>query len=57
MSIIDSFLTKIFGNKSDRDIKEVTPYVNAILEEYDKLSSISNDELREKTLRLKKRIA
>ena len=57
MSIIDSFLTKIFGNKSEKDIKEVTPYVNAILEEYDKLSSISNDELRERTQKLKKRIA
>jgi len=57
MSIIDSFLTKIFGNQSEKDIKEVTPYVNAILEEYDKLSSISNDELRERTQKLKKRIA
>jgi preprotein translocase subunit SecA len=57
MSVIDNLLTKFFGNKSDRDIKETTPIVSSILEEYKKLESISNDELRAKTQGLKQRIS
>jgi len=51
------FLTKIFGSKSERDIKLVQPLVVKINEEYAKLSSISNDELRGKTIEFKERIA
>ncbi|HEX8608051.1 MAG TPA: preprotein translocase subunit SecA, partial [Pedobacter sp.] len=43
------FLTKIFGSKSERDIKVIQPIVAKINEEYAKLSSLSNDELRSKT--------
>ncbi|MDB5014645.1 MAG: Protein translocase subunit SecA, partial [Daejeonella sp.] len=39
------FLNKIFGSKSDRDIKLIQPLVDKIKEEYSKLSSLSNDEL------------
>jgi preprotein translocase subunit SecA len=46
MSILSTFIQKFFGSKSERDIKEVQPYVTKILEEYDKLQYISNDELR-----------
>ena len=56
MSVIDNLLTKLFGNKSDRDIKETGPIVSLTLEEYAKLTSLSNDELRQKTLDLKKQI-
>lgn len=51
------FLAKIFGSKSDRDIKALQPIVAQINEEYAKLSSISNDELRGKTIEFKARIA
>ena len=56
MGLIDNVLTKLFGNKSDRDIKEIMPYVNLAKEEYDKLINISNDELRNKTLELQQEI-
>jgi preprotein translocase subunit SecA len=52
MGIIDGFLTKIFGNKSDRDIKEIMPYVIAANEEYAKLANLSNDELRQQSIEL-----
>ncbi len=52
MGIIDGFLTKIFGNKSDRDIKEIMPYVIATNEEYAKLANLSNDELRQQSIEL-----
>lgn len=42
-------LTKVFGTKSDRDIKEVLPIVAQINEEFAKLKDLSHDELRAKT--------
>ena len=50
-------VAKLFGTKSDRDIKEVTPYVNQINEVYAGLSNISDDELRGKTEEIKSIIA
>ena len=49
------FINKLFGSKSDRDIKAVKPIVDKIKEEYEKLSSISHDDLRAKTLSFKER--
>lgn len=50
------FLSKLFGSKSERDIKLVQPLVEKTKEEYAKLNSISNDELRSKSLHFKARI-
>ncbi|WP_316769334.1 preprotein translocase subunit SecA [Pedobacter frigiditerrae] len=47
------FLAKIFGSKSERDIKALQPLVQQINEEYAKFSSLSNDELRAKTTEFK----
>ena len=46
----------LFGNKADRDFKEVQPIVTTILAEYEKLSGITNDELRNKTISLKEKV-
>ena len=46
---IGKTVAKIFGTKSERDIKEITPYVGLINEEYARLASISDDELRLRT--------
>src|SRR5699024_7152369 len=51
------FLGKLFGSKSERDIKSVQPFVTQIKEEYEKLPNLTNDELRAKTTEFKKRIA
>jgi preprotein translocase subunit SecA len=50
-------LGKLFGNKYDKDVKEITPLVDKINEEFSKLSSLSNNELREKTTEFKKQIS
>ncbi|MEC7754339.1 MAG: preprotein translocase subunit SecA [Bacteroidota bacterium] len=57
MSILTKGLAKLFGSKSDRDIKEVTPYVEEINKIYTSLAGLSDDELRGKTEELKTRIA
>ncbi len=51
-----TFLSKIFGSKSDRDIKHIQPLVVKIKEEYAKLEALGNDELRAKTADFKQRI-
>jgi preprotein translocase subunit SecA len=44
------FIAKIFGNKSEKDIKLVMPLVEETKREGEKLISISNDDLRKRTL-------
>ncbi|MCC9137188.1 preprotein translocase subunit SecA [Pontibacter silvestris] len=46
-------VAKLFGTKSDRDIKEVVPYVSRINEEYARLANLTDDELRQKTAEVK----
>jgi len=43
------FIAKIFGTKSEKDIKSVMPLVEETKREGEKLLSISNDDLRKKT--------
>ena len=43
----NSFLSKIFGNKSQRDLKEIQPVINKIKACGEKLKSLDNDALRQ----------
>jgi preprotein translocase subunit SecA len=43
-------IAKIFGSKSEKDIKRMTPLVEQTKKEGENLVSISNDELRNKTI-------
>ncbi|OQX76842.1 MAG: preprotein translocase subunit SecA [Bacteroidetes bacterium 4484_249] len=52
-----AFFKKFLGSKSDRDLKALIPYKNKILEAYETIKKLSNDQLREKTSEFKKRIA
>ena len=47
MGLFD-FTKKIFGNKYDKDLKEITPTINKIKEVYPSIQALSNDELRSK---------
>ena len=50
----NEFLSKIFGNKSTRDMKEIQPWVEKVKKAYENISTLSNDELRAKTEELKR---
>lgn len=50
------FLTKLFGNKSQRDLKEINPYVDKTREAYEHIKTLSNDELRSKSIEVRKQI-
>ena len=56
MSIINSILGLFLGNKYERDIKEINPFVEKTHVEFEKLQNLSNDQLRDKTIELKKEI-
>lgn len=45
---LQSILSKLFGNKSQRDLKEIKPIVDKINAIGPSLKSLSNDELRGK---------
>ena len=56
MASILSLVSKIFGNKYDKDIKSIEPIIKQIHAEHEKIIAISNDELRRKTNDLKTKI-
>ena len=56
MSIVNSLLKVFLGDKSGKDLKKLTPIVDEINNHFDKISSISNDQLRNKTIEFKNRL-
>jgi preprotein translocase subunit SecA len=56
MGIFNSFIGSLFGNKSTRDIKEVTPLLNSTFEAYSKVVPLSNDELRSLSSKLRQTV-
>ncbi len=49
-------VAKLFGSKSERDLKEIVPYVALINTEYAKLAGLTDDQLRAQTLAVRARI-
>ncbi len=56
LSVFNKGLKKIFGTKSEKDVKLLLPYIDIINKEYSKLTAISDDALRGRTNELKKDI-
>ena len=52
----NDIMTKLFGNKAQRDIKAIRPFVEKINKIYPEMATLSNDELRAKTQELKQEI-
>ena len=46
---ITKAVAKVFGTKSDRDIKALRPYVGKVNTAFERLQSLSDDELRDRT--------
>jgi preprotein translocase subunit SecA len=51
------FIAKLFGTKSEKDIKRVMPLVEATKKEGEKLTSLSHDALRAQTTEVQAHIA
>ena len=56
LKFINNSVQKIFGTKYERDVKTYAPIVEEINEIFEDLASVSNDELREKTLNFRAQI-
>ncbi len=56
MSVVNKVLGLFLGNKYERDIKEISPYVELVHAEYSKLQSLTNDQLRDMTLNVRQQI-
>ena len=55
MALVD-IIKKVFGSKSERDMKQVKPILEKVLAAYKDIDKLSNDELRARTEELKKTI-
>ena len=53
---VGKVIGKFLGNKADRDMREVTPYVEKIRNAYEPLPQLSNDQLRERSVALKQKV-
>ena len=49
-------IQKLFGNKADKDVKGLEPFVGKINTEFNKLENLTNDELRGKTNSFKQQV-
>ncbi len=56
MSILDKVLGSFLGTKSDRDLREIQPYVDRILDVYPSIKGLTNDELRERSAAIRQKV-
>ena len=56
MNIIE-LITKLFGNKAQKDMREIQPYVDQVKAVYPEIDALSNDELRARSQALMDKIA
>ena len=54
MSVITKVITKLFGRKSDKDLKALWPAVEEVNKIFPTLASLTDEELREKFLNIRK---
>ena len=57
MDIVSNIIKLFFGSKTDKDRKQIEPYVQKIKDIYPSIERLSNDELREHSAALMKQIA
>ena len=53
---LNRFLSSLFGNKAVRDMREIKPVVDKILQEGPAVAALSNDELRAKTADIRRQL-
>ena len=56
MSILE-IITKLFGNKAQKDMRAIQPVVDKIKAEYEKIDQLTNDELRAHSAALMAKVA
>ena len=54
--MLQSLLKKIFGDRNEKAMKELWPIVDEIKNEYEKITLLSDDQLKAKTVEFKEKI-
>ena len=57
MASFNKILQKLFGSKAERDMKQIKPILDKVLASYSRIDTLTNDELRAESEKLKKIIA
>ena len=57
MASFMGLLSKLFGTKAERDIKLIQPILKKVIDEYNRVDRLSNDDLRAETVKMKEIIA
>jgi preprotein translocase subunit SecA len=52
----NEFMSKLFGNKSQRDLRDILPYVDKIKEVYPEVEKLSHDELRNLSTQIRQKV-
>jgi preprotein translocase subunit SecA len=53
---VGKIIGKFIGNKADRDMREVAPYVEKIEQSYETIKELSNDDLRKHSAALRQKV-
>ena len=53
---ISNIISKLFGTKSDRDLKQLKPILNNILKEFNRIDTLSDDDLRSESAAIRARV-
>ncbi len=54
MAKLNSIIKKIFGSKSERDMKQIKPILDKVLAAYGRIDKLSDDDLRAETEKIKR---
>ncbi|MDR2498603.1 MAG: preprotein translocase subunit SecA [Tannerellaceae bacterium] len=54
---LNEFLSRFFGNKSQRDLRDILPYVDKIKAVYPTVEKMTNDELRAFSAKLRRQVS
>ena len=53
---LNSIISKLFGNKSDHDMREIQPFVEEVKNAYETIDTLDNDSLRAHTKELQQQV-
>ncbi|HQN23702.1 MAG TPA: hypothetical protein PK123_02140, partial [Bacteroidales bacterium] len=53
---ISSIIRKLFGTKSDRDLKQLKPILNNIHNAYSRIDALSDDDLRSESAAIRAKV-
>ena len=57
MSILSNIVTKVFGKKSDKDLKKMLPIVDEVNKHYQTLNNLTDEQIKNRFNEIRKELA